>query len=287
MALKHALARGFELSGLNSSLFSMGNVLLGPHARAVNYHDVPPILADAFEKQLCFYAEHFTPVGLAELRDLLAGKWTSRRPGIILTFDDGLRSHADVVAPLLDQYGLPGWFMVPVDFVETEAGGQAGFAKQNSIQWAEGGFADERIAMTWDDLRRLDGPHVIGCHTRSHVRLNAGLTADDLRHEIAGAKRRLEQALGHEVVVFAWVGGEERSYSTAAARAIQEAGFELGFMTNNAVIRAGTAGLQLQRSNIEADFPFELLRLTMSGFYDLLYLPKRRRVNRLTRVADG
>jgi peptidoglycan/xylan/chitin deacetylase (PgdA/CDA1 family) len=221
-------------------------------------------------------------VDLAGLRALRNGDWPHERPGLIISFDDGLRTHADVVAPLLEQYGLCGWFMVPVDFVDVPPAQQSEWARDHSIQFSPGSFADGRIALDWGDVRRLDASHVVACHTRSHQRLGAELDDRQLEFEIPGSKKILEERVGHEVPVFAWVGGEEPTYSDGAAGAIRAAGFEFSFMTNNAVIRPSTDPLQLQRSNIEADFPLPLTRFTLSGFYDLMYWPNRRRVNRLT-----
>jgi peptidoglycan/xylan/chitin deacetylase (PgdA/CDA1 family) len=282
-SLKQRLADAFDAAGLNRALLAAQSLALRPYVRAVNYHDVPPSLAGAFEDQLRDYAARFEPVGPDELRALLSGRWRHRRPGILLTFDDGLRSHADVVAPLLERYGFPGWFMVPVDFVATPSSEQAAFARAHRIHAnPEHWGGDGRIAMTWEDVRRMDGSHVIACHTRSHCRLSSSLGDADLEREIAGAKRLLEHELGHAVDTFAWVGGEEESYSASAARAIREAGFTWSFMTNNAPIRPHTDPLQLQRSNVEASFAMALVRFTLSGVYDLLYLAKRARVNRLT-----
>jgi peptidoglycan/xylan/chitin deacetylase (PgdA/CDA1 family) len=146
---------------------------------------------------------------------------------------------------------------------------------------------DERIALSWRDLQRLDGPHEICCHTFTHRRLGPRLTPEELELEIVQAKRRLEEGLGHTVRGFAWVGGEEWAYSREAAEAIRAAGFSFSFMTNNALIRPNSDLLQLQRTNVEAHFDPSLVRLCLSGFYDLLYLPKRRRVNRLTATAPA
>jgi peptidoglycan/xylan/chitin deacetylase (PgdA/CDA1 family) len=285
--LKEGIARVFDGAGLNGLLLAFQARCLRPHIRAVNYHDVPPALAPAFEEQLRFYRRHFEPVGLQQLRAFREGDWSSDRPGLILSFDDGLRSHADVVAPLLERYGFPGWFMVPVGFVEAAPAEQAGFAKAHSIQCEGRVYEDGRIAMSWHDLRRLDGRHVIACHTRTHRRLSASLSDEEVQDEIAGSKQALEAGLGHPIEVFAWVGGEEESYSAKAARAINDAGFSVSFMTNSALIRPHTEPLQLQRSNIEAGFTASLMRFTLSGCYDIRYLLKRRRVNRLTSLAPA
>src|SRR5688572_631852 len=104
-AWKQSIAAGFEASGLNSAGALVQRQLLWPWARALNYHDVPPRLAGAFEAQLRLFARDFVSVGPAELAALHAGDWPHEKPGLLLTFDDGLRSHADVVAPLLEKYG--------------------------------------------------------------------------------------------------------------------------------------------------------------------------------------
>jgi peptidoglycan/xylan/chitin deacetylase (PgdA/CDA1 family) len=279
---KQGLASGFDTIGLNAVGMRLQTQLLWPWARALNYHDVPPRLAGAFEEQLRFFAEHFVPVGPRELAELHAGRWPHAKPGLLLTFDDGLRSHADVVAPLLEAYGWSGWFNVPVGFVDTPPDEQQAFARQNRIGFDAPERADERIALSWSDLERLDGTHEICSHTWSHRRLASDLTSPDLDLEIDRAKRRLEAGLGHAVRAFAWVGGEEWAYSPAAAERIRKAGFEISFMTNNAVIRPRDELLQVQRTNVEAHYPPALLRFCLSGFYDLLYVSKRRRVNRVT-----
>ncbi len=224
---------------------------------------MPAHLADAFESQLGFFAKRFVSVGPAELRELHHGTWRHPKPGLLLTFDDGFRSHADVVAPLLEKYGFTGWFNVPVGFVETPPADQRTFARAHQIVPAASAGASERIALSWGDLSRLDGRHEICCHTWNHRRLSATLSGRELEHEIIDSKRRLEQGLGHEVRAFTWVGGEEWAYSQPAADVIRAAGYEIAFMTNNAVIRPHDELLQIQRTNVEASFDPRLVRFCL------------------------
>jgi len=283
---KLALARTFDALGLNAALLRLQRAWFGPHVRIVNYHDVPPSRAAEFEAQVRFFADRFAPVGFRDLLALQRGEWTARQAGLVLSFDDGLRSHAEVVAPILERYGFVGWFVVPVGFVEAPASEQAAFARAHQIH-AAAEYSDARLALSWDDVRRLDAKHIVGCHTWNHTRLASTLPPDQLEHEIPGAKRRLEEELGHAVELFAWVGGEEWAYSAEAARAVRRAGFRLGFMTNNAVVRPGCDLLQLQRTNLEADFSPALVRFHLCGFLDALYAPKRARVNHLTAPPEG
>ncbi len=255
-------------------LLALQGAFASPYIRALNYHEVPAEHADGFEAQLRFYARHFH---FADMNDLLAlseGRWQHDRPGLLLTFDDGLESHATVAAPLLERHGATGWFMVPAAVLDDDDAEP----RPHTVM---------EKTMNWTQLRELDASHVVGCHTFTHCRLDSKLRADQLDHEIPGAKRALEAGLGHEIPVFAWVGGEEWTYSRSAAEAIRAAGFRFGFMTNNAPIRPHTDLLQIQRTNIEAWFEPALVGLSLSGFYDLMYSAKRRRVNRLTRTGSA
>ena len=279
---KQTLARWLCAAGLDRLGLRVQGLLGPSFVRALNYHDVPPERAQDFERQLAFYAERFDCYGVSDLRALYAGRPKSSRPGLILTFDDGLRSHADVVAPLLEQFGWTGWFMVPVAFVDTPPEEQVDFAAAHSIGHKNHVYDDARIALSWDDVRALSGKHVVGCHTWNHTRLADSLDAAALEEEIPRAKRRLETELNQPVDVFAWVGGEEAAYSAQAARVIDDAGFDLSFMTNNAVIRPGDHPLQIQRTNVEAWDSEAVVRFQLSGLLDLGYRAKRRRVNRLT-----
>ena len=191
--IKQRVARGLHASGLSAAGMALQRRLLHPYVRAVNYHDVAPSQAAAFEAQLRDFAQRFEPVGPEALRALLEGRWSAGRPGLLLSFDDGLRSHAEVVAPLLERHGFPGWFMVPVDFVDRPVAEQIDFAREQQILADTGAWPDGRIALDWDQVRRLDaGPHVIVCHTRSHRRLAESLDPGALDYEIADAKRPLE-----------------------------------------------------------------------------------------------
>jgi peptidoglycan/xylan/chitin deacetylase (PgdA/CDA1 family) len=260
--MKLVVARAMDASLLTRLGHRIQVAAMSPFARAINYHDIAESEAAAFESQLRYYAAHFEPVGYHDLIALLSGTWDGRRPGLILSFDDGFASHAEIAAPLLERYGFPGWFFIPVGLLGSRHKG--------------------KDYMTVEELRLLARRHVIGCHTISHVRLSSELSPEVLEREIVGGKHELETALGARVDVFCWVGGEEWSYSREAAQIVKRAGYRFSFMTNNAVIRPRADPLQLQRTNIEARDPLWLVRFQLSGAMDLAYFTKRARVNRLT-----
>ncbi|HYH40897.1 MAG TPA: polysaccharide deacetylase family protein [Burkholderiales bacterium] len=255
------------------------------YVRVLNYHDTPPQHAGTFEQQVRFYAEHFTPVGLGDLGRFFGhGFWPAAKPGLIISFDDGLLSNYEVAAPILERYGFTGWFFVATALLESGPEEQAGLGRGDNRLlvhcWPEHG----RLVMSAQEARALAARHVIGSHTRTHRRMSSDVAAEVMEDEIAGARAQLEAQLGAPVDAFAWVGGEEGSYSAEAARIIRRAGYSYAFMTNSAPVVPGTNPFQIQRTNIEASWPLDVVRFQVSGIMDALYLPKRTRVNRLTSV---
>ncbi|HIF95001.1 MAG TPA: polysaccharide deacetylase family protein [Myxococcales bacterium] len=154
---------------------------IGRHARAVNYHDISSTMLDRFEDQLKYYQKHYVDMDRLKLNALLEGRWEIDRPGLLMTFDDGLRSHAAHVAPLLEKYGFTGWFFVPSQFVDTPDAEQWTFANEHAIEPFGDDYLGDRIALSSDEVRDLDTRgHVIGSHTRHHVRLESKLRKKEL-----------------------------------------------------------------------------------------------------------
>jgi peptidoglycan/xylan/chitin deacetylase (PgdA/CDA1 family) len=251
--LKRAGARLLDAAGINGFGFFLQKKLLWPFVRAVNYHVILPEEADSFEKHLRYYGRHYVP-------------------GLIVSFDDGHRSHFEIAAPLLEKYNFTGWFFVPIGLMNLEGNR---FADRKEEQTAE------ETALTLEQLQYLDRHHIVGSHTETHCRLRKTVESERLEREICGSQQSFEKVLGHPVASFCWVGGEEDTYSREAADLIKQS-YQYSFMTNNAVIRPSENPLQLQRTNIEAENPLWLVRFQLSGLMDIFYAAKRRRVNRLT-----
>jgi len=79
------------------------------------YHGIPKNSREnspdaiVFEQHIVFLKQHFKIVAPNEL-------WDRREPyeniGVVLTFDDGFRNNAEVVAPILRKYNAPAMFFV-------------------------------------------------------------------------------------------------------------------------------------------------------------------------------
>lgn len=279
--VKRGAATLMHRTGLTALSSGLQRLVFSPFVRVVYYHDVPAAMAGKFETQLRSFKRYYVPAPKADLDGLLDhGIWSHDRPGIILTFDDGLRTHAEVVAPILDRLGFQGWFFVPVDLVTLAQSEQPAAAERHGVLHECDTTADPRVFMSEQQLVALSSRHIVGCHTGTHVRLSAQLTESQLHDELVNAKQRLESILGRRVDSFSWVGGEEWAYSAAAARIIARL-FDYAFTTNTSVTRPGASRLKIDRTHVEAAFSASLVRLHLSGMMDLYYHPKRRRLDSL------
>jgi peptidoglycan/xylan/chitin deacetylase (PgdA/CDA1 family) len=276
------LARILDLGGALRLCLFLQAALFRRSIRIVNYHDVPPCHAGSLDAQLRYLRRRFVPATRMDLDALLTKKWRYKKPGLIITFDDGLRSHYEVAAPLLEKHGFQGWFFVPIGMLLTPPADQPLAAAQRLVLHEHDTAHDPRVFMTIEQVRDLSRRHIVGCHTSNHVRLRSTLPDTELISEIVDARGELASIVGSEINSFAWVGGEEYAYSGEAARYIADA-YRYCFTTNTRLTRAGCNPLQLDRTHLEADFPRSLVRFQLSGIMDLLYAGKRRRVAALLR----
>jgi peptidoglycan/xylan/chitin deacetylase (PgdA/CDA1 family) len=275
--LKRWLARGLAATGL-------GRLRVGSRfLRAVNYHATPRRHADDFRRHLDWYQRNFCNVSLADLDSFFStGTWPREKPGLILTFDDGRLDNHEVALPLIEEAGFVGWFFIPIGFVETPPADQFAFAQTHRIFHFPSDAAAARLAMNWEEIRDLDRRgHVVCAHTWTHRRLGASASAEILDREIRGAKEKLDAEVGRSTACFGWVGGEVESCSLAAGRMIASSGYRYAFENANAVVTPKTDPFRIQRTNIEACWPLDVVRFQLCGFMDAYSWRKRRRIGRM------
>jgi peptidoglycan/xylan/chitin deacetylase (PgdA/CDA1 family) len=261
----------------------------GPrYVRVLAYHSVGLNTLGAFKRQLAWLASRYEGVDAERLAAFRSGVWDCPRPGLILSFDDGLLDNYRVAAPALEAAGFKGWFFIPTLLPGLSAEAEERFCAAGELTLPAEQRADERIAMSWDEIRDLAGRgHEIGCHTASHCRLREGLEPGRLEAEIGGAKRAIEKGLGRDCRSFAFVGGEADTYSSAAYAAVRGSGFRYAFTTLSAPLLPGNEALLIHRTVLDPGMDFELFKFKVSGFSDLVHARARGRITaRLERGGE-
>jgi peptidoglycan/xylan/chitin deacetylase (PgdA/CDA1 family) len=120
-------------------------------------------------------AQESRPHALAPIPDRL----------VVLTFDDAVKSHFTVAAPMLKQYGFGATFFITEGFTFR---------------------TNKRDYMTWDEIRQLDRMGFeIGNHTRDHMGVSAK-NVDRLEGQLRGIDEACAAAGIARPVSFAWPG---------------------------------------------------------------------------------
>lgn len=183
-------------AALDSRTLEMARYLINnAYIRVVNYHNTREKDMARFEKEIAYFAEHFSPVTVADMDEFFrTRKWPKEKPGLIPAIFEGWRTHYDVMAAVLDKYGFTGWFYVPSFFMDVPVNQQAAFVPSHGLRLtAAEDYPDGRYAMTRQEVRQLAEKHEICCHTGSHFRIEKDTSEEDMYREIVESKQRLEE----------------------------------------------------------------------------------------------
>lgn len=116
-----------------------------------------------------------------------------REPGVCITFDDGHETDWIAAAPILQEFGF------------------------HATSYVTSGFIGTAGCLTADQLRQLDVSGVeIGCHSMTHPFLTQ-VQNTDLPRELGGARRQIEQILGHPIEHFSVPNGRYDARTLAEA----------------------------------------------------------------------
>lgn len=254
------------------------NIIFGK-ILCINYHCTPDIDNINFEKQIKFFQYYFQNCNYNKLIKLLEKNnlLLLKKPYLILTFDDGLRSNFENALPILEKYNMTGWFFVCPKFIEKS---DMKSLNENSI-FPKQLFSDDRYCLNSTEINLIKNNHIIGSHTFTHHRFKNFDNSDKLNFEIYTSKMELSRIISKEVDVFAWVGGEEKHYTKSANDIIKNS-YKIIFTTLVKMIYFKINPKAIPRTNIESNFSKQLFLFQISGLLDIYYFPKRlRTLNKL------
>lgn len=196
-----------------------------------------------FARQMDFLKRNgYQVITLEELvAGIKAGKKFSHKT-VVITFDDGYKDNYKNAFPVLKKYHFPATIFLISDMVGVSPN-----------------------LLTWDQIKEMDHYGItFGSHTRNHVYLPEE-TEEELKDEIVGSKRVLEEHLGKPVHYFSYPSGgfsEPIKFLTAMA------GYQAAVSTN----RGGRYNIDLYELNRirinNGDF-WLVLWNKLSGYYNL------------------
>src|SRR5581483_1840278 len=145
---------------------------------------------------------------------------------------------------------------------------------------------EDIVPVTWSQVRDLAARgHRICSHGFGHLRMTAETPPDVLRREIVDSRRELEERLAMTVDGFCWpISFDARAIDAAALVAET---YSYAFVNSPRSIGAGHDLQRLNRTNLEASWPDDVVDLQLSGVIDLLFAARRLRSRLIPAGARG
>lgn len=232
--------------------------------RILTFHDISNDTRDVYavtKERFTDYLSLLKDEGYTTIRagDLVAD-WPSvlsRTRVVLLTFDDGCVAQRDIAAELLTQRGMTATFFV----ISSMLG-------QNRSRCTFSG--KERTFLSGEDLRQMVlGGFEIGSHSHAHPLLGM-LPVEQVDVEVRFSKQIVEEAIGHEVISFAYPFGRRDSFSSMTRSVLEKNGYTVAFTQAGNGVKSTSDLLKLPRTNVDRFDTLTTFRRKLNGYYDFL-----------------
>ena len=202
-----------------------------PGIRLLNLHNTSESRRDELRRQIAACSRRFMPVSASDLAIYCrTGEWSGSKPGLLLAFYNGYRNNFSTAVPILEEFGMIGWFFVATDFISLPPDQQSRYCQTHALHGLAGEFADGRLALSPEELRLMSRYHEICSHTASHrVVFTDQTDPAELKREILGSAQQIESWTGQKPAAFCWLRGEQYATCPAAHPYMQQAGYRFLF----------------------------------------------------------
>jgi peptidoglycan/xylan/chitin deacetylase (PgdA/CDA1 family) len=181
------------------------------------YHSVRPFVAlenrlvvsvNTFERQMNFLKKHnYNVLSLEDAAALIKDRKKLPPKSIVLTFDDGYKDNYTYAFPILEKYN----FAATIFLIVSEL--------------------DRPDRLSWKEINQMQDSGLIsfGSHTINHVFLEYINSDEELKREIAGSKRMLEEKLKKPLNSFSYPMGR---FNAKVRQFVIDAGYKVAVVTN-------------------------------------------------------
>jgi peptidoglycan/xylan/chitin deacetylase (PgdA/CDA1 family) len=247
--------------------------------RILLFHDIPQSQRQAFAALVGGLAARGLLITPREAGQRLAGG--GGKPGVLLSFDDGFVSNAQVAQAVLAPLGAKALFFVCPGLMELSGEAQLAAITANVLRGQRP--APEGL-MDWDAVERLKAAgHAIGSHTMDHLRLT-GLSPNQRAAQIGDAALALERRLGQRAGWFAYTFGDVASIDAAS---LAEIGRLHGYCRSGVrgANGAATHSLALRADHVDLAAGAPWQALAVEGGLDFRYGAQRQCLDRMAAQA--
>lgn len=195
------------------------------------------ISTQKFHREMRYVKEHCRVVSMAELVRMFSGRprvTASRKPQVVITFDDGYRDNFLNAFPVLKDFGLPAAFFISTSWIGTD---------YKKPRYAQLPVPD---MLQWEDVGRMRNESMTFCsHTHTHPHLPL-LSYQDQKKEIESAITILYDRFQDAIVkeAFAYTYGE---YNQDTLKILKELGMKVALTIEPGINTGEQDPLKLKR----------------------------------------
>ena len=246
--------------------------------RVMTIHNIEDNKFDEFEKLILFLKKsNWKFINPEEFINFRHNPTDVKNNSILITFDDGYLSQFHFAKKVLCKYNIKGIFFVVNDFLKISENQKKSFIKNNLFPNKKINNFSNFSNMSHDHLKELiDDGHLIGAHTKSHLRLSEINNIKTLQQEIVESADELEKKLNIKINHFAYTFGNYESISPKAIQVIVKrfkyiySGIRGNNVNNDKIISR-------EAINFYSDHKLNLAIL--NGIYDVFYKNKLNSIN--------
>ncbi|OGV44723.1 MAG: polysaccharide deacetylase [Lentisphaerae bacterium GWF2_44_16] len=230
------------------------------HRFGVEVVDSMTIKNSAFAEQLAWLKTNgYTVIPLDTAAQYMQGKIKSiPAKSVVITVDDGHKSVYSDMAPLVKKYKIPVTL-----FIYPSA------------------ISNAKYAMTWEQLRELETTKLfrVESHTYWHPNfkkekktLSSEEYAKSVEKQLGGAKKKLEERMGHEIKYLAWVFG---IYDDALLVDAKKSGYAAAFTIDRQHASSGDNAMALGRYMVVSKHDIKAFEGMVNGMEDRMPKDKK------------
>ncbi len=220
------------------------NVAESRLAAGASYQELNNVTPKSFAYQMKFLKDKgYKVISFDELVSGIKAARVFPRNTVVIHFDDGYEDNYTNAFPVLKSYGFPAMVFLVSDLI---------------------GVKGEYL--TWDQVKEMDAHGFkAGAHTRRHAYL-PDLNADQIKDQLAGSKRIIEEKLGHPIDYLVYPSG---AFNEMTKQIAKESGFKAAATTNRGFDRSNRDLFEIKRIRIKDTDRGFALWAKLSGYYNL------------------
>ena len=253
-----------------SVLFNFLKIKEKCNFRILMLHNIEKKNFQLFENNLKILKKNYNFINPKILKK---SNYPKGKNNLLITFDDGFKSNYIFAKTILKKLKIKAVFFIVTDLIN--------FDNHNKKLIIKNIFPEEKLlnsfkynVMSWNDVRNLEKMgHVIGSHTKSHLRLSDIKSLPYLRDQIIAPINVFKKNKIQKPIFFAYSFGDFSSFNKKC--------FDIAKIKYKFIF-SGIRGDNIKqnkimyRDNIEDNYSLNMINFFLGGYSDFLYKKYRK-----------